>query len=336
MFVKIFGNLLDSSIWAESNETRIVWITLLVMSDEDGVVRSTAPGIAHRARVSIGNARKALEVLESPDPDSRTPDNDGRRIERVPDGYLILNYEMFRQIHNRAERREQTRKRVRKHRKRKKATKAGDACNAEGAKNRPDMKGAEACNACNADVTPAIEQTQSAQGLKHASCNAPVTPCNECNDIEKETQTQLTTCASHSAQHAGKPKRTASTKAGTGPNVLKWWLGAGKAAGQKVTVTGKLRGQCREFGRMILDGQLSEEEAKGCMSAFFAEDDRQVVNSGHNFGFFLARLDKYRNQYAQADREWEAATNRLIESGELERIECEAQRIEATQETATV
>ena len=31
-FVKVYGNILDSSVWVEPADVRIVWITLLVMA----------------------------------------------------------------------------------------------------------------------------------------------------------------------------------------------------------------------------------------------------------------------------------------------------------------
>lgn len=95
-FVKIDTGILDSSIWCESTDTRLCWICLLVMADSNGLVSSTAPGISHRAGLSLDATRRALEILESPDPDSKSPENEGRRIERVDGGYLILNYEKYR------------------------------------------------------------------------------------------------------------------------------------------------------------------------------------------------------------------------------------------------
>lgn len=95
-FVKIDCGILDSSIWVESTNTRIVWITMLAMADQTGLVHATAPGIASRSRVSLSDTRIAIEVLEKPDRDSKSLEDDGRRIKRVDGGYLILNYEKYR------------------------------------------------------------------------------------------------------------------------------------------------------------------------------------------------------------------------------------------------
>jgi hypothetical protein len=95
-FVKIDCNILYSSIWAESSETRIIWITLLAMANQNGIVPATAPGISSAAFVSLSETRKAIALLEAPDPDSKSLENEGRRIERVEGGYLILNYDKYR------------------------------------------------------------------------------------------------------------------------------------------------------------------------------------------------------------------------------------------------
>ncbi len=95
-FTKLDHNILDSSLWSLEYPTRICWITLLAMANQTGKINSTAPGITHRARITEEECRKALAIFESPDPDSRTPDNDGRRIQRVDGGYQILNYEKYK------------------------------------------------------------------------------------------------------------------------------------------------------------------------------------------------------------------------------------------------
>lgn len=116
MYVKLFADLLDSSLWSEDSDTRIVWITLLVMANQDGLVRSTLPGIAHRARVTNEAAENALVLFESPDKNSRTPDNDGRRIERTDGGYQILNYKTRRDMQDEDSRRAQWRESQRRRR----------------------------------------------------------------------------------------------------------------------------------------------------------------------------------------------------------------------------
>jgi len=96
-FVKLDCKILDKSIWRESAETKVVWITLLAMADSDGLVEASIMGISDRARITLEETEKAIETFMAPDPYSTNPANDGRRIERVVGGFQVLNYEVYRQ-----------------------------------------------------------------------------------------------------------------------------------------------------------------------------------------------------------------------------------------------
>jgi hypothetical protein len=90
---------------------------LVALMDEDGFCQFASAGnVAHEARVLLEEAQTALQCLEGKDPDSSDPENDGRRIERVPGGWVVLNASKYRALATREMRRAQTRERVRKHR----------------------------------------------------------------------------------------------------------------------------------------------------------------------------------------------------------------------------
>lgn len=95
-YAKVFGSLLDSTVWRLDDGDRLIWITMLVMADRDGIVESSVPGLADRARVSRERCEHALAVLSAPDPDSRTKADEGRRIREVDGGWQIVNYEKYR------------------------------------------------------------------------------------------------------------------------------------------------------------------------------------------------------------------------------------------------
>lgn len=95
-FTKMFEAMLTSSVWMLDMPTRIVWVALLLASDADGYVEGSVAGFAHKARVTVEEMRAAIEILASPDPDSRTPDHEGRRIEAVDGGWVILNHPKYR------------------------------------------------------------------------------------------------------------------------------------------------------------------------------------------------------------------------------------------------
>lgn len=105
-YTKLFSSILNSSIWSEDNETRIVWITLLALADKNGEVEASIPGIARQASVSIEHVKCALDKLEGPDVYSRTPDHEGRRIQRIQGGWIVLNHAKYREKASSIDRRE--------------------------------------------------------------------------------------------------------------------------------------------------------------------------------------------------------------------------------------
>lgn len=122
MYNKIFTKILDSSIWLESNETRLVWMTLLAAMDETGFAQfASVANLAHRARIELSAAEAAVKCLESADTNSSDPDHEGRRIERVAGGWIVLNAEKYRALVTRAVAQEKTRERVARFREKKRS-----------------------------------------------------------------------------------------------------------------------------------------------------------------------------------------------------------------------
>jgi len=111
-FVKIYNSILDSRVWLEDYPTKIVWITLLAMAHEDGIVRASVGGVAHRACVTREECEAALEKFMSPDEDSKSKDHEGRRIKQVDGGWYILNHQKYRDLRTKTQ--IQTAERVRK------------------------------------------------------------------------------------------------------------------------------------------------------------------------------------------------------------------------------
>ena len=122
MYNRLFTKILDSSIWLENDPTRLVWITMLASMDEDGFVCfASVKNLARRAIVSEIDASKAVLKLESPDPDSGDPDNEGRRIEKVTGGWIVLNSSKYGDIINRQIMREKNRVKAQKYREKNKS-----------------------------------------------------------------------------------------------------------------------------------------------------------------------------------------------------------------------
>lgn len=117
-YTKLFSDIVDSSIWQEPADIKVVWVTMLALADQNGCIRGSPGWLASKARVPVDRVEAALKLFQQPDPSSRTTDNDGRRIESLPDGWLILNYLSFRDRMSNDHVAAQTRERVRKHRER--------------------------------------------------------------------------------------------------------------------------------------------------------------------------------------------------------------------------
>jgi len=127
-FTKLFSSITKSSIWLEDHETLRVWVTMLALADRNGYVGASVGGLASTARVDREKTREALEKFLAPDPDSRSADYDGRRIELADRGWNILNYQRFRDMRDEESRREYFREQKRKSRAKAKAalSEAGD------------------------------------------------------------------------------------------------------------------------------------------------------------------------------------------------------------------
>ena len=115
-YAKLFRSIAASTIVSEPLATRWLWVTMLSQADRQGRVYASIPGLARIANISIQEVHAALDCFMAPDPYSRTPDNDGRRIEEIDGGWRLLNYAKYDSMRNEAERRDYKREWDRKNR----------------------------------------------------------------------------------------------------------------------------------------------------------------------------------------------------------------------------
>ena len=101
-FVKLFSSVTESSLWSESKDTRLLFITMLAKADGTGFVDASLPGLARLANLTISETEAALAVLESPDRYSNNPDMEGRRVVKIEGrgGWAIVNYDVYRNRRN--------------------------------------------------------------------------------------------------------------------------------------------------------------------------------------------------------------------------------------------
>jgi hypothetical protein len=132
-YSKLHSSVVNSSLWTEPDHVRLLFITLLALCDREGFVYGSRAGLERAANITwFHDAADDLDPwdrLMSPDPDSsdalRAPENEGLRIEEVPGGFRLLNFEYYRGLRNDDDRREQNRQAQRRFKAKNKPESAG-------------------------------------------------------------------------------------------------------------------------------------------------------------------------------------------------------------------
>src|SRR5262245_32416311 len=114
-YAKLFSSITESSLWCEPKEVRLLFVSMLAKADATGFVEAAIPGLAKLSNLTLEEVEEAIISLENPDPHSKNPDFEGRRILKVPGGWLLLNYESYRARQDR-DRKEYMREYMKNHR----------------------------------------------------------------------------------------------------------------------------------------------------------------------------------------------------------------------------
>lgn len=111
----------DGSLYGQL-EASAVLMACVTLCNAQGILDMTPEAISGRTGWPVDFIKKGITELEQPDPRSRTPDDDGRRIAKLDDhrdwGWMIVNYEKYRTLADPDTVKLQTRERVRKYRQR--------------------------------------------------------------------------------------------------------------------------------------------------------------------------------------------------------------------------
>jgi hypothetical protein len=98
-YFPLFRRFLESSIMDEEVSTRFLWLAMLLKADRQGIVHGTPKALARLANMSISDVADSLVTLQSPDPDSTSEEDDGRRVKQLsPNKWLLINYEKYREL----------------------------------------------------------------------------------------------------------------------------------------------------------------------------------------------------------------------------------------------
>ena len=161
MYGKIFDSMYEGTLYGHW-EAIATLQQMLVLCNKDGVVEMTPQAIAARTSFPFDVIQKGIKVLSEPDPYSRTPGEEGRRIVLLdpsrPWGWRLVNYAKYQQIKNRQEKLEADRIRIADKRKANKSK---------------DVAGSRKTSQSVADVAPV---TPSVSGTGTASLKVKSTP----------------------------------------------------------------------------------------------------------------------------------------------------------------
>lgn len=117
LFAKVFSSLWEGSMIGKP-DSQLVFVFLLAHANRDGFVDVTHKRIAVLTGLDEARVRAAVTELEQPDPDSRTPGHEGRRLLRIGEhrdwGWQIVNYTLYRGLRDEEQRREQAREGMRR------------------------------------------------------------------------------------------------------------------------------------------------------------------------------------------------------------------------------
>lgn len=115
-YAKLFSSITESSLWCEPKEVRLLFVSMLARADATGFVEAALPGLAKLSNLSLSEVEIAVKVLSSADVHSKNKADEGRRIIEVPGGWMLLNYEDYRNRQGEQDRRDYMRKYMQKYR----------------------------------------------------------------------------------------------------------------------------------------------------------------------------------------------------------------------------
>jgi hypothetical protein len=111
VYAKIFDSMYSGTLATHGPwQALVTFQQLLVLADPEGIVDMTPEAIARRTTIPLEIIAAGIAALEQPDPESRSPAEEGRRIVRVSDsrswGWRIVNFLQYRALRDENSRRD--------------------------------------------------------------------------------------------------------------------------------------------------------------------------------------------------------------------------------------
>lgn len=116
MYGKLFASMYDGTLYGKW-QALVTFQQMVILSTPDGIVDMTSQNISGRTSIPLEIIEAGIADLEAPDPHSRTPDHEGRRIIRLdehrPWGWQIVNHKKYKELISIEQKREADRERIR-------------------------------------------------------------------------------------------------------------------------------------------------------------------------------------------------------------------------------
>jgi hypothetical protein len=157
VYGKIYEQTFTGSMVGNGSNVFAVWAYIIAHTKPDSMVELNPVLLSTILGDSINHVQAAIEILKTPDPESRSKSYDGRRlIEKGPFLYFVPNYLKYHGIPNDASRRQYFAEKQREHRER---VKAGQTAASKMSKN---VKQSESESKSKASTSPSGEDFISA------------------------------------------------------------------------------------------------------------------------------------------------------------------------------
>jgi len=115
VYGKIFDSIYDGTLYGHW-EAIVTMQQLIVLATPDGLVDMTPQAMSARTSIPLEIILKGLDVLSKPDPYTRTPGEDGKRIVLIDDhrpwGWRLVNHGKYMRLRDMKEKREADRRRI--------------------------------------------------------------------------------------------------------------------------------------------------------------------------------------------------------------------------------
>ena len=115
MYGKIFVTMYDGTL-IENWKGLVTFQQMIVLADENGVIDTTPKVLSARTGIPLEIIEEGIAVLEAEDKYSRSPEENGKRIERIdahrPWGWIIVNYGKYVRLGNRNDKKQADKERI--------------------------------------------------------------------------------------------------------------------------------------------------------------------------------------------------------------------------------